>query len=43
MMVVYPRLALEAMYMMKKAQIHSQVKSAQNEVGFIHQLFGIVS
>ncbi|MDM5460173.1 Integrase catalytic region [Bacillus mycoides] len=34
---------VEAMHMMKKGQLHSQVKSAQNEVRFIHKLFGIAS
>jgi len=30
-------------YMMKKGQHHRQVESAQNEVEFIHTLFGIAS
>ena len=34
---------IEAMHMMKKRQFHSHMKSAQNEVGFIHKLFGIES
>ncbi|OSX94466.1 hypothetical protein BTJ45_01823 [Bacillus mycoides] len=34
---------IEAMHMMKKGQLHPQVKSAKNEVGFIHKLFGIGS
>ncbi|MGG0513188.1 IS6 family transposase [Bacillus pseudomycoides] len=34
---------VEAMHMMKKGQLNLQVKSAQNEVGFIHKLFGIAS
>ncbi|EJQ31061.1 hypothetical protein IEC_05720 [Bacillus toyonensis] len=34
---------VEAMHMMKKRQLNLQVKSAQNEVGFIHKLFGIAS
>ena len=34
---------VEAMHMMKKGQLHPQVKSAQNKVGFIHKLFGIAS
>ncbi len=34
---------VEAMHMMKKGQLHLQVKSAQNEVRFIHKLFGIAS
>ncbi|MFJ8260145.1 IS6 family transposase [Peribacillus asahii] len=34
---------VEAMHMMKNRQLHLQVKSAQNEVGFIHKLFGIAS
>ncbi|WP_018767847.1 IS6 family transposase [Bacillus sp. 105MF] len=34
---------VEAMHMMKKRQLNLQVKSAQNEVGFIHKLFGSAS
>ncbi|CAI8983157.1 transposase [Bacillus sp. IT-79MI2] len=34
---------VEAMHMIKKGQLHPQVKSAQNEVRFIHKLFGIAS
>ena len=34
---------VEAMHMMKKGQLNLQVKSAQNEVGFIHKLFGFAS
>ncbi|WP_459500853.1 DUF6241 domain-containing protein [Bacillus sp. C1] len=34
---------VEAMHMLKKGQLHRQVKSAQNEVRFIHKLFGIAS
>ena len=34
---------IEAMHMIKKRQVHQGVKSAQNEVGFIHKLFGIAS
>ncbi len=34
---------VEAMHMMKKGELNLQVKSAQNEVGFIHKLFGIAS
>ena len=34
---------VEAMHMMKKRQLHRQVKSVQNEVKFIHKLFGITS
>ncbi len=34
---------IEAMHMIKKGQVHQEVKSAQNEVEFIHQLFGIAS
>ncbi|PEK59580.1 IS6 family transposase [Bacillus pseudomycoides] len=34
---------VEAMHMMKKGQLNLQVKSAQNEVGFIHKLVGIAS
>ncbi|HDR3890750.1 TPA: IS6 family transposase, partial [Bacillus cereus] len=32
---------IEAMHMMKKRQLHQRVKSAQNEVKFIHKLFGL--
>ncbi|MFD0769228.1 IS6 family transposase, partial [Bacillus sp. CGMCC 1.60114] len=34
---------VEAMHMLKKGQLYPQVKSAQNEVRFIHKLFGIAS
>jgi IS6 family transposase len=34
---------IEAMHMIKKGQVHQGVKSAQNEVEFIHKLFGIAS
>ncbi|MDC2867940.1 IS6 family transposase [Bacillus sp. BP-3] len=34
---------VETMHMMKKGQLHLQVKSVQNEVRFIHKLFGIAS
>jgi transposase-like protein len=34
---------VEAMHMMKKGQLHRQVKSIQNELKFIHKLFGIAS
>ncbi|MES5896516.1 DDE-type integrase/transposase/recombinase [Bacillus cereus group sp. RP43] len=34
---------VEAMHMMKKGQLHRQVKSIQNEVEFVHNLFGITS
>ncbi|WJE55801.1 IS6 family transposase (plasmid) [Bacillus cereus] len=34
---------VEALHMMKKGQLNLQVKSAQNEVGFIHKLFRIAS
>ncbi len=34
---------VEAMHMLKKGQLHPQVKSAQNEFRFIHKLFGIAS
>ena len=35
---------IEVMHMMKKGQVHQQqVKSVQNEVEFIHKLFGIAS
>ena len=32
---------IEAMHMMKKGQLHHRVKSVQNEVEFIHKLFGL--
>jgi IS6 family transposase len=32
---------IEAMHMMKKGQLHQQVKSVQNQLEFIHKLFGI--
>jgi hypothetical protein len=34
---------IEVMHVVKKGQLHRQVKSAQNEVEFIHKLFGISS
>ncbi|MBJ8055549.1 IS6 family transposase [Bacillus cereus] len=34
---------VEAMHMMKKGQLHRQVKSIQNELKLIHKLFGIAS
>ncbi|MFJ7941884.1 IS6 family transposase [Peribacillus sp. NPDC096622] len=34
---------VEAMHMLKRGQLHPQTKSAQNEVRFIHKLFGIAS
>jgi IS6 family transposase len=34
---------IEAMHMVKKGQIILQDKSVQNQVKFIHQLFGIVA
>ena len=34
---------IETMHMIKKGQLISRDKSAQNEVGFIHKLFGIAS
>ena len=34
---------VEAMHMVKKRQHHRQVESAQNEVEFIHKLFGIAA
>ncbi|CRK81880.1 integrase catalytic region [Neobacillus massiliamazoniensis] len=34
---------MEATDMMKKGQVHQGVKSAQNEVEFIHKLFGLPS
>ena len=34
---------IEAMHMIKKKQVHQGVKSVQNEVEFIHRLFGIIT
>jgi transposase, IS6 family len=34
---------IEAMYMMKKGQLLLQEKSVQNQMKFIHQLFGIAA
>ena len=34
---------VESMHMLKKEQISQREKSVQNEVAFIHQLFGIVA
>jgi transposase-like protein len=34
---------IEAMHMIKKKQVHQEVKSAQNEKEFIHKLFGLAS
>lgn len=34
---------IEAMHMIKKKQVHQRVKSAQNEVEFIHRLFRITT
>ncbi|PGA83273.1 IS6 family transposase, partial [Bacillus pseudomycoides] len=34
---------IEAMHMMKKGQLVSLDKSVQNQVNFIHQLFGIAA
>jgi transposase, IS6 family len=34
---------IEAMHMIKKKQVHQGVKSVQNEVKFIHRLFGITT
>jgi transposase, IS6 family len=34
---------IEAMHMMKKGQLHQRVQSVQNEVKFIHKLFGMAS
>ena len=34
---------IEAMHMIKKKQVHQGVKSVQNEVEFIHRLFGITT
>jgi transposase-like protein len=34
---------VEAMYMIKKGQLHPQGKSIQNEIEFIHKLFGIAA
>ncbi|RPK14785.1 hypothetical protein FH5_00220 [Priestia endophytica] len=34
---------IEAMHMMKKGQVHPQVKSIQNEFEFTHRLFGVAA
>jgi transposase, IS6 family len=34
---------IEAMHMIKKGQLISRDKSAQNQVEFIHELFGIAT
>ena len=34
---------IEAMHMIKKKQVHQGVKSAQNEVEFMHRLFRITT
>nr|WP_280161078.1 hypothetical protein [Priestia megaterium]MDH3144440.1 hypothetical protein [Priestia megaterium] len=34
---------IEVMHMIKKKQVYQEVKSAPNQVRFIHQLFGIAS
>ncbi|MGG3523922.1 IS6 family transposase [Bacillus pseudomycoides] len=34
---------IEAMHMMKKNQLHQEVKSAQNQKEFIHQMFGLIA
>jgi transposase, IS6 family len=34
---------IEVMHMIKKKQVHQGVKSAQNEVEFIHRLFRIIT
>ncbi|SCL95965.1 Uncharacterized protein BCB44BAC_02677 [Bacillus cytotoxicus] len=34
---------IEVMHMRKKGQLHQRVKSVQNEVKFIHKLFGVAS
>ncbi|CAK6481193.1 integrase catalytic region [Peribacillus simplex] len=34
---------IEAMHMVKKDQPHQREKSAQNEVEFIHKLFGVAA
>ena len=34
---------IEAMHMIKKKQVHQGVKSAQNEMEFIHKLFRIIT
>jgi len=34
---------IEVIHMVKKGQLHREVKSGQNEVEFIHKLFGISS
>ena len=35
--------SVEAMHMIKEEQIHQQVRTAQNEIEFIHKPFGITS
>lgn len=37
------RVGMEAIHMMKKGQLHQQMKSVLKEVEFIHKLFGIAS
>ncbi|MFS0907513.1 IS6 family transposase, partial [Priestia aryabhattai] len=34
---------IEVMHMLKKKQVHQEVKSAQSRKEFIHQLFGLAS
>ncbi|MDR4160714.1 IS6 family transposase, partial [Bacillus paranthracis] len=34
---------IEAMHMIKKGQLISRDKSVQNQVKFIHQLFGLIT
>ncbi|MGG3524253.1 IS6 family transposase [Bacillus pseudomycoides] len=34
---------IETMHMMKKNQLHQEVKSAQNQKEFIHQMFGLIA
>lgn len=35
--------SIESMHMIKKEQIHQGIKSAQNEVKFIHRLFRLTA
>ncbi|PGX37137.1 IS6 family transposase, partial [Priestia megaterium] len=34
---------IEVMHMMKKKQVYQEVKSVQNQISFIHQLFVIAA
>ena len=39
----YILIGIEAIYIIKKTQLHQGLKSAQNEVKFIHRLFRITA